>query len=264
MAANFPLSAIRLSANLGFLWSELPLLERIAAAGRAGFRSVEFHLPYATPPARVKAACAATGVAVTGINTPYGNAAAGEFGLGALPGRQDDFLRLFDTAAAYADAIGANAIHVLAGNVPAAERGAATETFVRNLGRASRMTPDGVTLLLEAMNRQDRPEYLLSTTAEADAVRAAVGANVKLMFDAYHVGRDGRDVAAEFARYLPHIAHVQIAAVPSRAEPDEGTLDYGVLLQTIAASGYRGWIGAEYKPRAGTDAGLIWRAKLGL
>ncbi|MEJ0012116.1 MAG: TIM barrel protein [Bauldia sp.] len=264
MAANSSLSAIRLSANLGFLWSDLTLLDRIAAAGRAGFRGVEFHLPYATPASALKAACAAADVAVIGINMPYGDR-AGEFGVGALPGREADFLRLFETAATYADAVGASAIHVLAGMVPAAERAAATATFVRNLERASRIAPDGVTLLLEAMNRQERPDYLLLTTAEADAVRAATGAaNVKLMFDAYHVGRDGRDAAAEFARYLPQIGHVQIAAVPSRAEPDEGTLDYGALFRTIAASGYRGWVGAEYEPRAATDAGLGWRTTLGV
>ena len=200
-----------------------------------------------------------------GINTPYGNRAAGDFGLGALPGREDEFLRLFETAAAYADAAGANAIHVLAGNVAETERATATDTFVRNLERAARMTPDGVTLLLEAMNRVDQPAYLYATTAEADLVRAAVGApNVKLMFDAYHVGRGGRDVVAEFAQCVPHIGHVQIAAVPSRAEPDEGTLDYRAVFDAIAASGYGGWIGAEYKPRATADAGLGWRAKLGV
>ncbi len=262
MAAKNPLSAIRLSANLGFLWSELPLLDRVAAAGRAGFRAVEFHLPYPTPAAELKAACAAAGVAAVCINMPYGNQ-DGEFGIGALPGREDDFLRLFEVAVAYADGAGVGAIHVLAGMVPADQRAAATETLVGNLERACRVTPGGITLLLEAMNRQERPEYLYSTSGEADAVRAAVGApNVKLMFDAYHVGRDGRDVIADFTQYMPHIGHVQIAAVPSRAEPDEGTLDYRAVLGSIAASGYRGWVGAEYKPRATTDAGLGWRAML--
>jgi hydroxypyruvate isomerase len=267
MAANSPpLSAIRLSANLGFLWGELPLPERVAAAaGRAGFRAVEFHLPYATPAAELRDACAAARVAVLNINMPYGNTDAGEFGIGALGGREDDFLRSFDVAATYADGLGATAIHVLAGIVPEAERRRATEVFVRNLRRASAMAPPGVTLLLEAMNRVDQPSYLYATTADANAVRAAVGAaNVKLMFDAYHIGRGGDDVVAEFRRHLPHIGHVQIAAVPSRAEPDEGTLDYRALFAAIAESGYGGWVGAEYKPRAATEAGLGWRDAFGV
>lgn len=266
MTANTPPpGAIRLSANLGFLWADLPLPDRVAAAGRAGFRAVEFHLPYATPAAELKAACAAAGVAVRNINMLYGDTDAGEFGIGALAGREDDFLRLFEMAATYADGLGASAIHVLAGIVPEAARGRATEVFVGNLRRASAMTPPGVTLLLEAMNPFDQPSYLYATTADADAVRAAVGApNVKLMFDAYHVGRGGGDVIAAFHRHLPHIGHVQIAAVPSRAEPDEGTLDYRAVFAAIAESGYRGWVGAEYKPRARTGAGLGWRDAFGV
>ena len=78
----------RFSANLGFLWQELPLLERIRAAARAGFKAVEMHWPYDVDPKAVRATCAEAGVTLLGINTVRGDVAKGENGLGALPGRE--------------------------------------------------------------------------------------------------------------------------------------------------------------------------------
>lgn len=256
----------RFSANLGFLWPDLPLTERIRAAARAGFRAIEMHWPYDTPADEVRKLCAELGVTVLGINTSPGDTSRGEFGLGALPGRETDFQTAFDQAVDWSVASGATAIHAMAGVVPLASRVLATDTFVRNLqAAADKAARHGLAVLLEPINPRDKPGYFYSTLAEADAILGQVGRdNVRIMFDAYHVGVTEGDVLTKLERYLPRIGHVQIAAVPSRAEPDEGELRYEALFEKLDALGYAGWVGCEYKPRADTDTGLQWTRKLGV
>ena len=257
---------LRFSANLGFLWPGRPLLERIAAAGRAGFKAVELHFPYDTPAAETKAACARAGVTLLGINTNIDNGLGGHLGLAAAPGREAEFVGLIDQSIAYAVAAGGTSIHVMAGLVAPADRAAATETVLHNLALATKKAAlHGLTLLLEPLNPHDNPGYFYSTVEPIIAIIDRVAAsNLKLMFDAYHVGRAEGDVITRLHAYYSRIGHVQIAAVPSRAEPDEGEIAYPAIFAALEELGYDGWIGAEYKPRADTDAGLAWVKTLGV
>lgn len=257
---------LRFSANLGFLWSDRPLISRIDAAARAGFRAVELHYPYDVPAAEVAAACNRHGIVLLGINTNVGSGADAHAGLGAVPGRETDFAALFEQALDYAVMAGGSAIHVMAGRVPESDRRAAREVFVGNLRRiAPQAAEHGLTLLLEPLNPHDMPGYFYSHVSEAADIIHRVGApNLRLMFDAYHVGRVGDDVAALLDRHADTIGHVQIAAVPSRAEPDEGILDYRAVFRRLGEIGYHGWIGCEYRPRVATDDGLVWMKALGV
>jgi hydroxypyruvate isomerase len=252
----------KFSANLGFLWTDRPLLDRIDAAASAGFRAIELHWPYDVPAEHVKNACDKQGLELLGINTPVGDS-KGDFGLGAQAGRQADFEKSFRQAADYARLSGASSIHVMAGVVEPAAKLEATEVFVHNLAFAAAAAPD-MTLLLEPINQRDKPGYFYSTIGEAAALIDRVGApNISVMFDVYHVGVSEGDILKRLERHLPMIGHVQIAAVPSRAEPDEGEIAYGVVFATLDQLSYAGWIGCEYRPRAGTDEGLRWVKSLG-
>ncbi|TIO05977.1 TIM barrel protein [Mesorhizobium sp.] len=252
----------KFSANLGFLWTDRPLLDRIAAAASAGFKAVELHWPYDVPAGLVKQACEKHGVELLGINTAVGDAAKGDFGLGALPGRQSDFAKSLHQAVDYARQSGASSVHVMAGVVEPEAKPEATEVFARNLAFAAAAAPD-MTLLLEPINQRDKPGYFYSTIAEAAALIERVGApNIRIMFDVYHVGVSEGDILKRLERYLPMIGHVQIAAVPSRAEPDEGEIAYGAIFAALDRLGYAGWVGCEYRPRAGTDEGLRWMKTL--
>lgn len=255
----------RFSANLGFLWPGRPLLEQIAAAARAGFRAVELHWPYDTPAGAVREACARHGVTLLGINTVRGDVAAGENGLGALPGREAEFQAAVDQSLAFCREAGATSVHCMAGRVPADARAAARATLLDNLRRASdKAEAAGVTLLLEPLNPADAPGYFYSTAYEGAEIIEALGRpNVRLMFDCYHVGRVDDDVIGTMEQLMPVIGHLQVAAVPTRAEPDGGTLDYRPVLEAIDRLGYAGWVGAEYKPAGDTDAGLGWVEALG-
>lgn len=253
----------RFSANIGFLWPDRPLLARIDAAAAAGFKAIELHWPYDVPSEAVLAASDRHRLEILGINTPI-DSGRGEFGLGAVEGRQGDFRTGFARAADYARRIGATSIHVMAGDVEPERRPRAADVFAQNLGWAAALAPD-LTLLLEPLNRRDRPGYFYSTPDEAASMLARVGApNLRLMFDFYHVGVGGLPVLREFETHMPAIGHVQIAAVPSRAEPDEGELDYRAAFLALDRLGYSGWVGCEYRPRAGTDEGLGWTTRLGV
>lgn len=247
------------SANLGFLWTELSLVDAIYAAKKAGFDAVECHVPYDTPPADVKAALAATGMTMVGINTIRGK--EGDNGLSALPGREDEARAAIDQAVNYAAAIGTPNIHVMAGF---AQGDVAHRTFTSNLAYAcTQAAPHGITILIEPLNRYDAPGYFLQTATQAKAIIDEVGLpNLKLMFDCYHLQIMGGDICRSLNDLMPIIGHVQFAGVPARNEPDGGELNYRHIFKHLDELGYAGPLGAEYKPFAGTDAGLGWKTSL--
>lgn len=245
---------MRFSANLGFLWTDRSLPEAIHAAHAAGFDAVECHWPYETPASEVRAALQATGLPMLGLNTVRGK--PGENGLSALPGRAAEARAAIDQAIAYATGIGAGAIHVMAGFADGPE---AHRAFLENLAYARAHCPEGITLLIEPLNRHDAPGYFLRTTDQAAALLAELGLpGVKLMFDCYHVGRTEGDVVTRFAALREIIGHVQFASVPDRGAPDHGEINYAYVFEQITAAGWPHPLGAEYKPQGDTGTTLGW------
>jgi hydroxypyruvate isomerase len=251
---------MKFSANLGFLWTDRRLPDAIRAAGAAGFDAVECHWPYDLPAAEVKAALDETGLPMLGLNTERGDPAAGDTGLSALPGREPEARAAIDRALAYARAIGAQAVHVMAGRAEGPEAGAA---FRRNLRHAcDQAAADGITVLIEPLNRHDAPGYFLRTTDQAAALIAELDLpNLRLMLDCYHLQITEGDVTRRLAALLPITGHVQIAAVPDRGPPDHGELDYAHVLAELGRLGWKRPIGAEYRPGGDTDASLGWLAR---
>lgn len=253
----------RFAANLGYLYTDRPLLQRIDAAAASGFKAVELQFPYDVPAAHVKAALARNDIAVLGINTPTGE---GESGLAAVPGREKDWQALFAQALDYITAIGGSAIHCMAGKVPPEQRPAAERVFIDNLKAAADLAAaKNITLLIEPINQRDRPNYFLSHVDHAADIIAKAGrANIKMQFDFYHVQIVSGDLVTRLAQHLPVIGHLQCAAVPSRHEPDEGEINYPFVFAEVDRLGFKGWIGCEYRPRGRTEAGLGWGRQYGL
>ena len=252
---------MKFSANLGFLWTDRPLPDAVRAAKAAGFDAVECHWPYDVPVAEVQAALAETGLPMLGLNTRRGDVAGGENGLSALPGRGDEARAAVDEAVAYALAIGARNIHVMAG---VADGEAARAAFIETLQYATAQVAEaGITILIEPLNRHDAPGYFLKTTDQAVEIIRAVGAsNLKLMFDCYHVQRTEGDVGHRLERLLPWIGHVQFASVPDRGPPERGELNYAHVFGVLKALGYDAPLGAEYKSALPTDQTLGWMETL--
>lgn len=251
----------KFSANLGFMFPDRPHVERIDAAARAGFAAIELHWPYDVPAAELKAAIDRNKLVMLGINVPIGDKSRGENGLTALPGREADQAKAFDLALSYAVTLGGTAVHTLAGVVPANERAAAEKTYIANLrDAADKAANAGKLVFIEPLNYRDAPNFFLTSIEQAADILAKVERrNLKIMFDCYHLQIMGGDLIKKFERYRDLVGHVQIAAVPSRAEPDEGELCYPEILKAFEKLGYTGWVGAEYKPRGRTEDGLGWR-----
>ncbi|MGN6779786.1 hydroxypyruvate isomerase family protein [Rhizobium sp.] len=247
----------RFSANLGFLWQELSLPDAIRAAKAAGFDAVECHYPYDTPAEAVRQALEETGLAMLGLNTARGNVAAGDNGLAAIPGRENEARHLIDQAIDYAAAIDARNVHVMAGK---SAGDVARGTFIANLHYAcERAGKMGTTILIEPLNYRDAPGYFLQTADQAlDIIAAVDAANLKLMFDCYHLQIMQGDLTRRLQDHMAAIGHIQIAAVPDRREPDHGEIDYRHILQFLEKLGYDRPIGAEYRPTTTTEAGLAW------
>jgi hydroxypyruvate isomerase len=248
----------RFAANVAYLFSERPLIERFAAAAAAGFRAVEAQFPYDVPASAVRAELEKHNLTMLGINTVHGR--EGEFGTAALPGRERDFDAQFAQALDYITAIGGCQIHCLAGKVPPEQRPAAERTFIANLMRAAdRAAEKNITVLIEPINARDRPDYFLNRAEHAADIIAKAGKpNIRIQFDFYHAQIVGGDLIRRFEKHLPLSGHVQIAAVPSRHEPDEGEVNYREVCKAIDAMGFKGWVAAEYFPRAKTEDGLGW------
>lgn len=245
------------SANLGFLWNDLPLPDAIRAASMAGFDAVECHWPYDVPAEDVAAALAETGLPMLGLNTRRGDLDAGENGVAALPGREDDARAVIDEAITYAVAIQASNIHVMAGF---AAGQAAHDSFIANLDYAcTAAATHGITILIEPLNHYDAPGYFLNGTAQAKAIIDEVGAsNLKLMFDCYHIQRLEGNLTNKLTDLLPIIGHIQFASVPDRGAPDHGEINYQHIYAHLATLGYDAPLGAEYKPDGDTDKSLGW------
>ena len=252
---------VKFAANLSMMFNEVDFLDRFDAAQMAGFEGVEFLFPYDFEAVEIRAKLEAAGLTQALFNLPPGDWAKGERGFAAMPGREADFDAALDTALSYAEVIGNDLLHCMSGIMPdGMSREACTETLIANLKRAApRAAAKGKILILEPLNTRDNPGYFLTYQEQARAIIEAVGAdNVGLQFDMYHCQIMQGDVAKTFEAHQDIIRHVQIAGVPGRHEPDIGELNYPYLFETLDRLGYAGWVGCEYRPKAGTVEGLGW------
>ncbi|ABA52074.1 hydroxypyruvate isomerase [Burkholderia pseudomallei] len=253
----------RFAANLTMMYNEHAFLERFAAAARDGFKAVEYLFPYEFPAAELKARLDAHGLVQALFNAPPGDWAAGERGIASLPGREDEFRRAIDTALDYARVIGNDTLHVMAGLIaPTQDRARHRDVYLRNLAHAAEAArAQNVTIVIEPINPRDMPGFFLNRQDDAQAICREVGApNLLVQFDCYHCQIVEGDLAMKLKRDIAGIGHIQIAGVPQRHEPDVGEIHYPYLFELIDVLGYDGWIGCEYRPKAGTSEGLGWLA----
>jgi hydroxypyruvate isomerase len=255
----------KFAANLTLLFNELPFLERFAAARAAGFEAVEYLFPYAFDKNELAKALKVNGLQQVLHNLPPGDWDAGERGIACHPNRVEEFRTGVDRAIEYATALGCPQLNCLAGIAPAGvSREQAQATFVANLRfAADKLKSAGLRLLIEPINTYDMPGFFLNYTAQADALINEVGSdNLYIQYDLYHAQRMEGELAATIQKYLPRIAHMQLADNPGRHEPGTGEINYTFLFRHLDAIGYAGWIGCEYRPKTTTVAGLGWIRQL--
>jgi hydroxypyruvate isomerase len=258
----------RFAANLSMLYADLDFLDRFGAAAGDGFAAVEYLFPYAFEAVELAQRLREHGLEQVLFNAPPGDAERNERGLACVPGRDADFRAGIAQALDYADALQCPRIHVMAGLVPeGSSRESLYALYVDRLGWAARQAAErGVEVMIEPINTRDIPGFFLNRQEDAHRVARDVGAsNLKVQMDLYHCQVAEGDVAMKIRRYVPtgNVGHMQIAGVPERHEPDVGELNYPYLFSVLDELGYPGWIGCEYRPRAGlqpggTSAALGW------
>lgn len=251
----------KFAANLTMLFTEVPFLERFAAARNAGFTAVEYLFPYEYPRSELAALLREHHLKQVLHNLPAGDWAAGERGIACHPNRVQEFRAGVDRAIAYAHALDCPQLNCLAGKQPAGvSREQAQATLVENLRYAAgELGSAGIRLLVEPINPFDIPGFFLTRTEQAIALLDEVGSdNLFVQYDIYHAQRTEGELAATLAKHLARIGHIQLADNPGRHEPGTGEINYGFLFRHLDALGWKGFIGCEYKPRTTTLEGLGW------
>ncbi|WP_020181317.1 hydroxypyruvate isomerase [Methylopila sp. M107] len=253
----------RFAANVSMLFTELPFLDRFAAARKAGFAAVECQFPYAFEAKEIAARLADNGLEMALHNMPGGDWEAGERGLAVLADREAEFQDGVSRAIDYAGALGCRQINCLAGVAPAGVDPARLRALVvENLTyAAAELHRVGLRMLVEAINTRDIPGFYLNRSDETLRLIAEIGAdNLFLQYDAYHMQVMEGDLARTIERNLARIGHIQIADNPGRHEPGTGEINWPFLFAHLDRIGYAGWVGAEYLPLGRTDEGLAWLA----
>lgn len=250
-----------LSANISMLFAQLPLLERIEAAARAGFDGVEIQFPYPVPASELNAALDSACMPLVLFNVPAGDLLEGGAGLAGVPGRERGFARALEEALAYADIARPQRVNVLPGRlIEGALREKAMDTLAANLARAAEaFAALGIEVVCEAINRIDMPGFLLATSEELAQMVERVGhSNLSAQLDFYHMQRMDEALPGAIERLRGLIGHVQFADAPLRGVPGSGVIDFVGAFAALKRSGYGGWVGAEYRLPAGEDDDLAW------
>ncbi|XBS71783.1 2-oxo-tetronate isomerase [Acerihabitans sp. KWT182] len=251
----------KFAANLSTMFNEYSFLDRFKAAADAGFTAVEYLFPYEFPAAVLADKLGETGLKQVLFNTAPGNVAEGEWGVTALPGREEDARRDIHSALEYALALNCPQVHIMASVVPAhADRQSCTLTFVDNIRYAADLfAPHHINVLIEALSPKIKPDYLFSSQYQTlDLVDEINRPNVFTLLDLFHAQQVDGNLNHLITEFAGRYAHIQIASVPDRHEPDEGEVNYRYLYELLDKINYPGWVGCEYLPRHDTTAGLGW------
>jgi len=256
---------LKLTANISLLYSEIPFLQRFAAARADGFEAVEIQFPYDTPITDIKQALAENNLRCVLINVPAGDFRSGGEGLASVPQRMAEYAAALVECLAYARALKVSCVNVLPGRCDDEnKRVFYLETFKKNLVKtADALAPFNITTTFEAINTRDMPNFLIhNATQMAEIVAELNHPHIKAQFDIYHMALMGCKICQFIEDHAADIGHIQFADIPYRGEPGSGELDFPVIFNCIENSGYRGWVGAEYKPTRKTSATLEWMKAL--
>ena len=246
----------KFAANLSMLFTELPFLERFAAAARAGFEAVEFLFPYEYAAGEIRQRLQENQLQLVLFNTPPGDVNAGEWGLAAIPGRSAEARRDIELALEYACQLGCPQVHIMAGVVPpGADRADCEAVLIDNLRYAAEcFARHDKRILIEALNPQTKPGYLYHSQYQTLAmVKRVDRPNLAVQLDRYHAQKVEYSCRPEYA--ICRIFRLPPAR-PS-AKPDEGEINLSVLYALTDKTGYDGWISCE-SPRTDTLSGLGW------
>jgi len=255
---------MKFAANLSMMFTEMAFPDRFQAAAEAGFSAVEYLFPYEWTPDLLASNLKDNNLQQVLFNMPPGDWDAGERGIASLPGREQEFRHGVANAIEYAGKLNLTRLHCMAGlRDQSIDETVQRDTYVGNLRHAAGQCADnGIQLLIEPINPVDIPGYFLNDFGLSLDIISEVNADrselLKLQFDIYHCRKIHGDVPGWLDRCRDHTAHLQIAGVPDRHEPDVGDLPLAEIMATCEAIHPDLWVGCEYRPKAQTTDGLGW------
>jgi hydroxypyruvate isomerase len=263
------MALLRYDVNCSIIFSELPLHARPAAAAAAGFGAVEFWWPFGTTAPvdsdvdRFVSAIEDSGTRLVSLNFAAGDMPGGDRGLVSWPGRAQQFRDSVDVAVGIGQRLGCRSFNALYGNrTDDADPAEQDELALANLQYAVRAAATvGGQVLIEPVSGAER--YPLLTAADALTVVSKVNVasglgNCALLADLYHLAVNGDDLDTAITAHAASIGHVQIADAPGRGQPGTGALSIGPRLARLAAAGYDGWVGLEYKSAGDSADSFAW------
>jgi hydroxypyruvate isomerase len=262
--------SLRFDVNLSILFTELPLLERPAAASAAGFDAVELWWPFSEPVPldkeiiALRRALADAGTQLVGLNFDAGDMAAGWRGLLSLPDQVDRFRANIASAVAIAEETGCQVLNALYGNrADGVDAAWQDSVALENLTLAAEAADQvGAIVVVEALNAHENPNYPLTSSAAVvkliDNLRSGGTRNVAFLCDVYHLARMGEDPVAVIQEYQDRIGHIQIADAPGRHQPGTGAIDFPTLFSELISISYGGYVGCEYRPLGPSVESFNW------
>jgi len=251
---------VKLSAHIGYLFTERPLVDRFLAARDAGFVSVDLSDVVRYPLAEILKGMRRSGLPFRQTTAAALRAPGGGPGLAALPDREAEFRAGCAEVLNYFEPTGLRWVHLPSG-APAPEIPFARSyaSYLDNLRHALDLfEPHGVGVLIEPINRLDMPGYFLDLALARRVVAEIGNPNLRILFDVYHVTMEGFDPARTIRECRADIGHVQVADAPGRHEPGTGNINFAAVVDALAEIGHDDCIAAEYLPAGRTEDGLGW------
>ncbi len=241
----------KFSACINLLFENMSIPDAIEKAVKHGFNAVDIWYPYQMSKSNLQDLIDSLALKIIFFNVDAGDQRAGEWGTGAIPTRKEHFRRSFMKSLEYAEFLGEPMIHVMSGkcikDVTIEEH---RDCYLENLHWAiGLLGGTNITLLIEPLNPIDIPNYFLTRIEDAASLLNDLNSErVKILCDIYHMQRSQGNLTERIVKYHPFIYHYHFADVPGRNDPGTGEINYQNIYKTILSTGYKKFIGLEFKP----------------
>ncbi len=250
---------VKLSLCLEMLYRDRPFIDRLKEAARLGFEAIEFWDWRDKDIDGIKREADRLGLRVAALS---GNRQHSLIEPADRAGLITEMETVFEIAARLdchhimmlsdvlnTDGSAATSNH----SRSAAEQQASIREGLADLAR--RIEGTNLMLLLEPLNTvlDHRGCFLDSSGEGIEVVQAVNHAQVRLLYDVYHMRMMGEDVVAEVKKNLQWIAYFHAADVPGRYEPGSGTVPWPAIRDVIEHAGYPGFVGMEFSPLGSDD-----------
>ncbi len=169
------------------------------------------------------------------------------------PQYHDQLVKSFEEVIPKVAAAGYNTIICFSGNRNGMSDEQGLENAATGLKRLmSTAEKHKVTMVMELLNSKvNHKDYMCDRTTWGVELCKRVGSDrFRLLYDIYHMQIMEGDVIRTIKDNIQYIAHFHTGGVPGRNEIDNSQeLYYPAIMQAIADTGYKGYVGQEFIPK---------------